>query len=105
MSDEQRDANVDAVRRKLESRAAIGLAKYGVTTERTDIGTLGWLRHAQEEAMDLCIYLERLIRDEEEKRLDRLKTFMQTPSVFEQACSCGSGPIGATQCPIHMPPR
>jgi len=57
------DANVEAVREKLKSRAIIGLQKYGVTTERDDLSTLQWLIHAQEEAMDLAVYLQRLIND------------------------------------------
>lgn len=54
----------DEVARKIEVRAALGLGKYGVTMERGDLSRLDWLRHAQEEAMDLAVYLERLIQDE-----------------------------------------
>lgn len=54
----------DSVATKLKARAAIGLSKYGVTMERTDLSRLDWLIHAQEEAMDLAVYLERLIKDE-----------------------------------------
>ena len=54
------DKNVERVITQLRKRAAIGLNKYGVTTERTDIDFLGWVQHAQEEAMDFIIYLERL---------------------------------------------
>jgi hypothetical protein len=61
------DANVENVRRKLADRAEMGLKKYGVTTERTDLTTLDWLNHAQQETMDLCVYLERLIQDEQQK--------------------------------------
>lgn len=57
----------DAVAAKLQKRAEVGLAKYGVTVERTDLFTLDWLIHAQEEAMDLAVYLERLICDERAK--------------------------------------
>lgn len=57
------DANVEAVREKLRSRAALGLQKYGVTTERDDLSMLQWLIHAQEEALDLAVYLQRLIND------------------------------------------
>ena len=32
--------------------------------ERTDLSRADWLRHAQEEALDLAIYLERLLREE-----------------------------------------
>lgn len=74
------DANVEAVRRKLETRALIGLKKYGVTTERADLSTIDWLRHAQEEAMDMAVYLERLIRDEEA----RLTPKERPPIVFSE---------------------
>jgi hypothetical protein len=60
-----RDAHVEAVRQRLLDRAARGLGKYGVTTERGDLSRVEWLRHAQEEALDLAVYLERLISDEE----------------------------------------
>ena len=57
----------DAVREKIKIRAEVGLNKYGVTMERTDLNTLDWLRHVQEEAMDSSVYLERLIQDYEQK--------------------------------------
>jgi hypothetical protein len=55
------DKNVDAVINKMTQRAEIGLRKYGVTTERIDLTNKQWLIHAQEEAMDLAIYLQRII--------------------------------------------
>tara|TARA_R100000995_G_scaffold14634_1_gene5726 strand:- start:2666 stop:3004 length:339 start_codon:yes stop_codon:yes gene_type:complete len=54
-----------AVIAKILKRAAKGKSKYGVTMEREDLSTLDWLRHAQEEAMDLAVYLQRLIEEEE----------------------------------------
>ena len=57
------DPNVEAVREKLKKRAEVGLAKYGTDTTRQDLSFLDWLRHAQEEAMDLAVYLERMIND------------------------------------------
>ena len=50
---------------KVLQRAEAGLNKYGTTMERSDLTKLEWLTHAQEEAMDLVVYLERLIQDEE----------------------------------------
>ena len=58
------DANVEAVREQLRTRAALGLNKYGVTTERADLRRVDWLRHAQEEALDLAVYLEAEIQIE-----------------------------------------
>lgn len=57
------DANVKSVRQKLKTRSEFGLLKYGCTTERDDLTRLQWLCHAQEEAMDLAVYLERIIKD------------------------------------------
>lgn len=65
------DKNVEAVRQQLLDRMKIGYAKYGVTTERTDIGLLGWLQHLQEELMDAAVYVERI--------KDELKQGMNTP--------------------------
>lgn len=58
----------DEVCRKLQERAGFGLQKYGVTLERTDLSTLDWLVHAQEEAMDLANYLEVLIQRERQRQ-------------------------------------
>lgn len=44
-----------------------GRAKYGVSMERGDLTRRQWLQHAKEEALDLAIYLEKLIKLEEEK--------------------------------------
>jgi len=57
------DTNVLAVTNKMFARAEIGFKKYGVTTERKDLTNKQWLIHAQEEAMDLAIYLQRIISD------------------------------------------
>lgn len=58
------DPIVEAVRTKLLERSQRGLSKYGVALDRTDISYLDWLRHAQEEALDLANYLEVLIQRE-----------------------------------------
>jgi len=57
------DKNVQAVRQKMADRAKFGLIKYGVSTERSDLTRKQWLIHAQEEAMDLAVYLQRIIDD------------------------------------------
>lgn len=59
------DPNVESVRELLKRRSEVGLAKYGVDTTRTDLTRVQWLRHAQAEALDLAVYLERLIKEEE----------------------------------------
>jgi len=57
----------DSVAEKIKDRAIDGYIKYQQTMERTDLSRLDWLIHAQEEAMDLAVYLERLIEDERSK--------------------------------------
>lgn len=57
----------DAVIEKIKSRAEFGLAKYGVTMERGDLSYKEWLILAQEESMDFCVYLERLIKDYDQR--------------------------------------
>lgn len=54
----------DAVIIKIAKRSIAGLNKYGTTMERKDLSKTEWLTHAQEEAMDLSVYLERLIEEE-----------------------------------------
>ncbi len=44
------------------------MEKYRVGLDRPDINTLDWLRHAQEEALDLAGCLERLIWDKEKNQ-------------------------------------
>lgn len=65
------DSNVESVREKLRIRAEHGFAKYGVTTERTDIDLLGWLNHLQEELMDATVYIERAMKEVRESKKPR----------------------------------
>ena len=50
----------EGVREKLKERALVGKTKYGVTMMREDLALTDWVRLAQEEAMDLAVYLERI---------------------------------------------
>ena len=54
------DKNVLSVMARFKERSEAGINKYKTTLERTDLTTLEWLQHAQEEAMDFVLYLERL---------------------------------------------
>lgn len=62
------DSIVEAVRQKLKDRSEVGLMKYGTTMDRTDLSFDDWLKHAQEEAMDLCVYLEKIMRERNANR-------------------------------------
>ena len=55
------DSVVNKVINKIQSRSEAGIKKYNTTMDRTDLDKLDWLIHAQEEAMDLAIYLQKLI--------------------------------------------
>ena len=54
------DKIVISVLESFKNRSEIGIKKYNTTLERKDLSTLEWLQHAQEEAMDFVLYLERL---------------------------------------------
>lgn len=60
----------DEVCKKIQGRAAVGKEKYGVTMETAPLTTLEWLTHAQEEAMDLSVYLQKLIEKHQHLRRD-----------------------------------
>ena len=53
--------------KKFEQRADLGFKKYGVTLERTDLSTLDWINHAQDELMDGILYLERLKQEQNDR--------------------------------------
>lgn len=55
----------EEVCKKIMLRADIGEIKYGVTMDKEELTRRQWLIHAQEEAMDLAIYLQKLIEMEE----------------------------------------
>ena len=54
------DTIVAAVIKKFQERSDLGQKKYGTTLDRTDLKTLDWIQHAQEELMDGILYLEKL---------------------------------------------
>ena len=49
----------DEVCKKIKARSDVGKRKYGVTMEEEELSRLAWLIHAQEEAMDLAVYLQK----------------------------------------------
>lgn len=55
----------------LLEREEKGIKEYGTTMDRKDLSEIDWLQHAYEEALDLSIYLKKLIKlkqDENAKR-------------------------------------
>ena len=65
-----KDTIVEAVINQFKERSKVGINKYGVTLDRTDLSTLQWMIHFREELMDGLLYLERVIQDTE-----KLKTY------------------------------
>ncbi len=61
------DKNVENVVKQLRDREEEGLRKYGVNTERTDLTSLEWLQHLQEELMDASVYIEKIKNDINER--------------------------------------
>ena len=57
----------DEVCKKIQARSDVGKTKYGVTMETAPLTRLEWLIHAQEEATDLAVYLQKLIEMEGEE--------------------------------------
>jgi len=83
---------------KILERSNTGKNKYGVTMERKDLSRLEWLKHAQEEAMDLAVYLQKLIDEEKKKESDkdcccesRIPKWVRTSSLEELDAEEGTG--------------
>ena len=53
---------------KFLSRGEIGLVKYNMTMDRTDLEIIDWIDHSLEEQMDNILYLTKLKRCIIEKR-------------------------------------
>jgi len=57
-----KDSVVQSVINKFKQRSEVGIQKYNTTLDREDLTDKEWINHAQEEAMDLILYLEKLKR-------------------------------------------
>jgi len=71
MKQQIEDQIVLRVLARFNERSQVGIKKYNTTLERTDLSTLEWLTHAQEEAMDFVLYLERLKDEYKRQNLSR----------------------------------
>jgi len=56
------DSIVTSVIKQFEERSIKGKEKYGTDLDREDLALIDWLQHAKEEAMDLTLYLEKIIQ-------------------------------------------
>lgn len=57
------DPVVAAVCAEMQARSRHGVRKYGTMLDRTDLDRRAWVRHALEEAMDLTLYLRRILAE------------------------------------------
>jgi len=58
------DKLVKRVMDKMALRANQGMIKFGNTMEETKKTQIQWLKEAQEECLDMAVYLEKCIEDE-----------------------------------------
>lgn len=47
----------------IAARQRLGLSKYGVSVENNPLELREWLNHAYEEALDMAVYLKRIIEE------------------------------------------
>ena len=69
-----KDQIVLSVLAKYAERSNKGLRKYGTTLDREDLTIFDWINHAQEEAMDFTLYLERIRK---EISLEKAKSYSE----------------------------
>ena len=55
---------LEAVIADLKSREEKGIQTYGGTVDQAKLTQEQWLQHAYEEALDLCIYLKKLMQND-----------------------------------------
>ena len=58
---EKTSQTLEAVISDLKSREEKGVQTYGGTVDEANLSREQWLQHAYEEALDLCIYLKKLM--------------------------------------------
>ena len=95
MKQQIEDKIVLRVLARFNERSQVGIKKYNTTLERTDLSTLEWLTHAQEEAMDFVLYLERL---KDEYKTNQKAALIEL-SNMDKGCACyGSNEMHECQC-------
>lgn len=56
----KKDPIVKRVLKRFKQRSKQGIETYGTTLQENNLTTLEWINEAQAEAMDFCLYLEKL---------------------------------------------
>lgn len=57
---QQTDSILESLIEKYKQRSELGIKKYNTTLDRNDLTLLDWINHAQDEAMDLSLYLQKI---------------------------------------------
>jgi hypothetical protein len=55
----------------LLAREEKGIKEYGTTMDRKDLTEAEWIQHAYEEALDLSIYLKKIIKLKKDENAQR----------------------------------
>ena len=58
-----KDTIVEDVIGSFKQRSEVGIKKYNKTMDRSDLSSLEWLQHLQEELMDATLYIEKLKKE------------------------------------------
>ena len=89
---------VAAVINEFQEREKRGIAKYGLTMDRQDLGYHEWQQHLLEELMDAIIYLRRVMNFEIYSKEEH-KTFMQLYNALPKRFTRSeAGAIGNEMC-------
>jgi len=80
-----------AVIAELEKRRLGGINKYGLSMEREDLTMSEWVQHAKEEALDLAVYLQKMLAMSKEPVVVK-QAHAQMAAEFRGMFRCGNDP-------------
>ncbi len=86
------DKVIQAVCDDLRKRSEVGIKKYGVTLERTDLSLRDWLQHAYEECLDTANYLKRAMMEIDNSTEDHKQTLTNVTGAIKSTIDA-HGPI------------
>lgn len=101
------DSIVEAVINKIRTRSEIGIAKYGITLDRTDYSTIDWIDAAIEEQMDNILYLTRLKQDIKamEEKMSALQSAKEANTVHLRYYNSDGTEIDSLNVPAQDKPK
>ncbi len=101
------DTIVEAVINKIRTRSEIGIAKYGITLDRTDYSTIDWIDAAIEEQMDNILYLTRFKQDIKamEEKMAALEASKEANTVHLKYYNSDGTEIATLNAPAQDKPK